>query len=414
MEVRIHRGACQVAGGTVIEVAAEDKRLVLDVGMPMRRTPHRDLLPDVPGLWADGDSSLLGVLVTHSHPDHVGLADLVAPSVPVHMGAAAERIRDAASFFWPGARSFELAEGFVHRKPLELGPFTVTPMEVDHCAYDAHALLIEAGGRSLLYTGDIRAHGRRGETLRELAREAHGVDAVLMEGTSLGPWNAGRSSHSEQDVEEQCVDTFTHTRGAVLAFFATQNLDRLVTLYRAARRSGRTFVMDLYTATVAKAAGDPRIPTADSPGVAVYLPRSQKMRVVETEEFWRTEDVRENRIYPDQLAARADGLVITCRARMLSELDRVDCLEGAGAVWSMWPGYLDNDHGEEFRQDLRRLGIPWVVHHASGHAYPEDLERFAQALGARRVVPVHTSAPEAFAEHFAHVEQRADGEWWSV
>ena len=41
--------------------------------------------------------------------------------------------------------SFELSD----RKALQIGPFIVTPYLVDHSAYDAYALLIEAGGRRL-------------------------------------------------------------------------------------------------------------------------------------------------------------------------------------------------------------------------------------------------------------------------
>ena len=46
------------------------------------------------------------------------------------------------------------------RKPFELRPFTITPFLVDHSAFDAYALLVEAGGRRLFYSGDLRGHGR--------------------------------------------------------------------------------------------------------------------------------------------------------------------------------------------------------------------------------------------------------------
>ena len=43
------------------------------------------------------------------------------------------------------------------------GPFTVTPYLVDHSAYGAYAFLIEADGKRLFYSGDFRAHGRKGK-----------------------------------------------------------------------------------------------------------------------------------------------------------------------------------------------------------------------------------------------------------
>lgn len=46
-----------------------------------------------------------------------------------------------------------------HGKPIDIGVFKITPYLVDHSAYDAYSLLIEAEGKRLLYSGDFRAHG---------------------------------------------------------------------------------------------------------------------------------------------------------------------------------------------------------------------------------------------------------------
>lgn len=51
---------------------------------------------------------------------------------------------------------------FSNGMTLQFGPFRVTPHLVDHSAYDAYALEVEADGRRLFYSGDIRAHGRKG------------------------------------------------------------------------------------------------------------------------------------------------------------------------------------------------------------------------------------------------------------
>ena len=49
---------------------------------------------------------------------------------------------------------------------------------------------------------------------------------------------------------------FSDAEGLVLCFFSPLNVDRLVSLFRAAKRSGRTFVYDLYAASVARATGE--------------------------------------------------------------------------------------------------------------------------------------------------------------
>lgn len=413
MRVRTHRGAREV-GGTVVEVESGGKRVVLEAGLPLdlQGVPHSELLPDVPGLWADGDGSLLALLISHGHLDHHGLADLVASSVPIYIGGAAAAILAAAAFFVPSARRFAVAGHLRHRRPLELGPFTVIPWLVDHSGFDAYALLVEADGRRLLYSGDVRAHGRKPEALPALASGAGRVDALLLEGTRIGRKD-DPDPQTEREVEARCVETFRGASGMALAFYSPQNIDRLVTLYRASKRAGRLFVMDLYAASVAAATGRGSIPQAHWPDVRVYLPRSQRGRVMESGAFERTGRVRTQRIFPEELRARSHEVVMTCRASMLPELESADCLGGAAAVWSMWPGYLDRP-GRRTSAELQRLGIPLVIHHASGHASPETLDDFVRTLGPNRVVPIHTHAPEALAARYENGVVVRDGEWWSV
>jgi ribonuclease J len=290
----------------------------------------------------------------------------------------------------------------------------LTPWLVDHSGFDAYALLVEAGGRRLLYTGDLRAHGRKSRTIEALARGARGVDVVLLEGTRIGRGDAASAAQSERDVEASCADTFRAADGMALVFYSPQNVDRLVTLYRATKRAGRTFVIDLYTASVAAATGRDTIPQAGWENVPVYLPHSQRRRVIHSREFERTDAVKAKRIYPEELRARRGDIVLTCRGSMLGELEEADCLEGAIGIWSMWPGYLKRPSGLRIVADLSRLGVSLTVEHASGHASPADLEQFAHKLGAGRVVPIHTQGADRFESHFANVVRYPDGEWWDV
>lgn len=415
MRACIRRGAREV-GGNMVELEAEGSRLVLDAGLPLEpeRIPQRQLLPDVPGLWADGDGSLLALLISHGHLDHYGLADLVAPSVPIFIGEHAAAILQEAAFFIRGARSFPVAGHLRHRTVVHFGPFAVTPWLVDHSAFDAYALLIEAGGRRLLYSGDVRAHGRKASTLEAIAQGTRGIDTLLLEGTRIREDSTDGASVSELDVESACAEAFRAADGMALAFYSAQNVDRLVTLYRAAKRVGRLFVMDLYAASIAKATGRGTIPQPGWDDVRVYLPRSQRGRVLKTQEFERARAVSAKRIYPEELRERRHEIVMTCRGSMLPELEKAACLEGSVAMWSMWPGYLERASGRRTAATLNRLGIPLRVEHASGHASPAQLERFAAQIAAAQVIPIHTEAASAFDAHFANVVGYDNGEWWEV
>ena len=416
MRARIHRGAQEV-GGSCVEVEAQGARIVLDIGRPLWAERDAEVpLPAVSGLEG-GDPSLLGIAISHGHPDHFGLIDQVSPEVPVYMGEAAARILSEAAFFTgDGGGGGIRPAGFLRdRQPLSLGPFTLTPYLVDHSAYDAYALLVEADDARFLYSGDLRAHGRkRGSFERLISSPPPGVDVLLMEGTTIGRAEGGEEARSEEEVEERLVEKFRATEGMALVCFSPQNIDRYVSVYRAALRADRDLVIDLYTATVAAASGRSKIPQAGWERVKVFIPQAQRVRVKEAEAFDRVNAIRDCRVFPEGLADLGETSVMVFRGSMAPELERVGCLAGASAVWSMWPGYLERESSERLRGFLDRNEIPLSVVHASGHATLADLKRLAGEIDARRVVPIHTLAPEEYDRHFAHVQRKADGEWWEV
>lgn len=412
--MRIHRGAEEV-GGNCVELESGGYRLLLDLGLPLNTEPDEDTpLPDVVGL--DGaDDSLLGVVISHGHPDHYGLLSELPQGVPVFLGQATREILRQAAFFSTSGAAIEASDYLRDGEPLDLGPFRLTPFLVDHSAFDAYALLVEAGERRLFYTGDLRGHGRKRRSFERLLRSPpEGVHAMLLEGTKVGAGSREADGLSEEDVEAEATEIARTTKGMVLALYSPQNIDRLVSLYRAAKRSGRLFVMDLYCAAIAAATGRETIPQADWEGVRVFVPLSQRIKVKEAQAFERVAAVRKNRLYPEELAARAPDLVMTFRGSMAAELERAGCLTDAQAIWSLWPGYLDQPSGARLQQFLDRHSIPVSLVHSSGHATVEDLQRLAEAIAPERIVPIHTTASRDFPDFFMGVEPHRDGEWWAV
>ncbi len=413
MRVRIHRGAHEI-GGNCIELASGTDRIVLDVGRPLSAGWDDDVpLPDVAGL-AGGDPTLRGVVLSHPHLDHYGLTAQLGADVPVYMGAEAERVLQAATFFSPISRAPHLAGHLSDRARLHLGPFTITPYLIDHSAFDAYSLLVEADGRRLFYSGDLRAHGRKGGLFERLVAHPPTVDVLLMEGTNVRADGRASAPSSERSVEHDLIERFTSTEGMVAMFSSAQNIDRLVTAYRAAVQAGRTLVVDLYTATVAAATGRPSIPQPGFPGLAVYVPQRQRVRVKESEEFDRVKNIRDVRVFQEELLREPQRYVFLGASSAAGELVRGGVLAGGTAVWSLWHGYLTQPSGQRLVQLLQRAGVPLYEHHTSGHATLADLQRLASAFAPARLVPIHSEATDRFGDYFGGVEPHADGTWWDV
>jgi ribonuclease J len=168
--------------------------------------------------------------------------------IPVGMGPAARRILAAAAPFLPGnwpvpSQGWDYQSG----QYFEVGPFRITPLHVDHSAYDAYALLIEGNGKHLSIAANI-CYGRKAALFEHLVvYPPTNIDTLLLEGSSLGRLNDDQHFPTEADIETQLVQAFSATEGLALVHTSAQNIDRVVSILRACKRTGRKLIIDLYT-----------------------------------------------------------------------------------------------------------------------------------------------------------------------
>jgi ribonuclease J len=359
VRICIHRGAHQI-GGSCVEVESQGQRLLLDLGLPLEAEENiPELLPAVAGLREPSDT-LLGVLVSHPHQDHYGLLTHVRPDLPVAMGEAGRRILEAAAPWMPkGAVVPNPGPVLRDRVTIKWGSFRITPYLMDHSAYDAYSLLVEADSRRVLYSGDFRAHGRTPWRFdRMLKHPPRNVDCLLMEGSSLGRLALDARFATESELEEDMVQAFRTTDGLALVSASAQNIDRLVTLFRAAKRSGRRFIIDLYTALILEATGHEGLPQSDWDDVALYVPEYQRRQIKREKRFTLLDRHKRNRIFPEQLAADASHSVLLFRKVHQDDLVTANALKGARLFYSLWEGYLKKAAGLELKAWADSHGVP--------------------------------------------------------
>jgi ribonuclease J len=426
MNLTIHRGSKEI-GGSCVEVESQGKRLLIDLGLPLdAEGDPRQFLPKVAGLDGKGQS-LLGILISHPHQDHFGLLAEVALTIKTGMGAAARRILLAAGPFMPN--KYEpppTGWDFESENPLQIGPFTVTPFLVDHSAYDSYALLIEADGKKVFYSGDFRAHGRKGSLFdKMIQRPPHDIDVLLLEGTCIGRIKDGESFPTEQELEAKFIEAFSATKGLSLVQCSAQNIDRIVSICRACKQTGRTLVIDLYASAVLEATGNLKLPQSSWDGVALFMPQSQRIKVKNNKWFDLLSRHSKNRIFimghpqkkqwpKDLIQKNPEKYVLLFRPLHIGDLEQGDCLAGASYIYSQWEGYRKRKDFDEVNVFLKRHGIKEQHIHTSGHASPADLQKFAKALKPGKLVPIHTFEPERYKELFENVEIHKDGEPWKV
>lgn len=410
MRGRIHRG-CHEIGGNCIEVESQGKRIVLDIGLPL--ISERDIsVPDISGLTSH-DDTLLGVFISHPHPDHYGLLEKIAEPIPVYMGEASRRIIEVSAFFTPlPSLGYMDPQSLINQQAIHVGPFTVTPYRIDHSAYDSYCMLVEADGKRLFYSGDIRGHGRSAHLFDDLLlNPPKDIDVLICEGTQIGR-KPEFAYPNEQSVAEGMVEVFKETEGMCLVWCSAQNIDRLVSIWDACQRSKRNLILDLYTAEIIKAARDESLPKPDHEQVFVFLPYSQKAKIMREEAFHISNPYYPHRIYWEQLAEVADRSVMIFRPSMLRDLERAKCLIGASLISSVWSGYLERSQKE--LDKMVDMGIQRKHIHTSGHATVDELRRFVEVIPAQRVIPIHLENRNGFSELSDRVEIKNDHEWWEV
>jgi ribonuclease J len=240
------------------------------------------------------------------------------------------------------------------------------------------------------------------------------VNVLLMEGTTIARTETESGFPTETDIENELVDIFRNTNGMPLVWCSGQNIDRIVTVFRACKRSDRQFIVDMYAAEILKATDNPQIPQAHWKEISVYLPRSQKARIICQKDFDVAKYYRPFRIFEESLAEVARQSVMLFRPNMRWELEETGCLAGACLVYSMWDGYLEKEETKPFLAWLEQKGISMHKCHTSGHASVSDLRRLRKAFASAVVVPIHTEQPALFKGLFDNVEIHGDNECWEA
>jgi ribonuclease J len=193
----------------------------------------------------------------------------------------------------------------------------------------------------------------------------------------------------------------------VLATFSALDVDRFVTVYKAAQRSGRIFVADAYTAFVLYLIHrQAKVPLATKDnGIRVFFNHLFERRNLENlrEQFW------DDRIGLEEVLANPMKYVMVFRPSM-AELDFSGKLPPKCRVlYGYWKGYLSKPDWVELQQQVAQAGGDFIPAHTSGHIYIPDLIAFVKAVDAQVVIPIHTFEPQMFQDHFSNVRLLDDG-----
>jgi len=391
MILTIHRGTQQIGGSCVEFKTADGARIICDLGMPMAQPDGSDwpwgtasrptdeliaegILPDITGLYARDEPTISAVILTHAHLDHWGLAQHVHPDIPVYGTAGSLALLEVSAVFVPDAKPPSTTRELPNGDTITIGPFTVTTIPVDHSAPDSCALLVAANGKRVLYSGDLRAHGRTGHRFKNLlTNPPRDIDALVLEGTTIGQPAGSHGLPSEADVEESLVELLGSTSALVAMIAAGQGLDRAVTAFRAAKRSERQLVLDPYQAYVLHRLSplSKNVPQYSWDGIRVKFVSAHVKALEKAGLMKLVYDMADQaKVSKEQIAESPGDFLLLARSNMPTVLLLEYLPEPAGTqiAWSMWDGYWERD------RYVREFCEKWEIEphfiHSGGHAHP--------------------------------------------
>ena len=403
MKIIVYRGTNQI-GGTIIELSSKNTRIIFDVGevLPTVSKYKRSKpvnRPSVAGLFNEDENNIDGVFLSHGHGDHIGLLPFINASIPIFIGEKTCAVYNMISRF-TGANFFVRPSTFLeHTKPIIIGNFTVIPYLIDHSSYDAYAFIIYCEGKSVVYTGDIREHGSKASLTRLFRRNLPiKIDALIMEGTMLG--RLDDESQTEKDIQFKATLFMKKIEGPILVLQSTVNIDRLVAMYHAAKKSGRLFVIDIFTANILDVIGG-SVSNIIRKSRVIYLnPMTDKMFKIYNEGALMNKFVHQ-KIQIAELNQLTNYCMLI-RASMLGILKNLNTT-GGGFIYSKWSGYADSDNVERVLQYAKKNNMEVVSLHTSGHGDLSSLKKIAANCTPKRVIPIHTEYPERFKDSFDSV-----------
>jgi ribonuclease J len=414
-----------------------------------------------------------GILLTHAHLDHSGHISFLREDIPVYATATtafiAKAIQDSGKadfdqqvcYFTPrveeclkgwkqGAyvasssggrqRRFcvadksglsEEAEKFwekaTRKKKLDSQllddiskcSFNLRCFPVDHSIPGACAWGIETSSGWVIYSGDLRLHGKQGKLTESFMKEAAQLHprALILEGTNV--YKA--ANVSEQEVYENAFKAINGARGLVIADFSARDVNRLLTFLQIARDTKRKLTIlprDAYLLKTMRLL-EPEIPDiAREDAIVIY----QETTASKNPDSWLRniyQDYSSKIVLAKDVRSNQGDFILCFSFWDLNELPSIQPRAGSLYVFSS-----SEPHNEEQAMDFRRLhhwlwrfglrgfGLPvekrngnWEIPeeekglHASGHACGPDLLRVAREIQPEMLIPVHSEKPEFYVDN---------------
>ncbi len=412
LKVKVHRGTHQI-GGSITEIYTDNTHILIDFGSELNTDSENSTDAEMVDMIHHAKCD--AVLFTHNHGDHIGLLqqiprnDVDGKVIKLAMGKVSRKVlinihktltqfpevakehEDYINTLSDLDRSVDLEDGV----PVFFGEskdIKVTPLHVDHSAYDAFMFIVEAEGKTIVHTGDYRTHGRLGKDFfprLENVLAGKTVDALITEGTMMS--RLGEEVLTEEELQKQALDVLKkpENKWAFLICSST-NVESLASFANAAMYLGRAFYVNYYVYE------------------QILLYRETAGEEDKAFKFWKTYKFESMNKYNPKLKMtqpefmKENGFLMLIGASEAYKY-RMDYFKAQDPllIYSMWKGYVDEE-SDAYDEELGALYNGWNPNrreylHTSGHATADTIREMILTVKPQKyIIPIHTENPNRF------------------
>lgn len=464
-------GGINRIGGNKILLEDKGTRIFLDFGMnfeehsmffteymPPRKCNcikdfiHLGLLPNLNGIYRKDyckhmgldckeENAVDGVLISHAHIDHIGYVHFLRNDIPIYVSPETRAVMElfsrigAAGFeeFTDFKPSFQLipkktGEGMKRRdardgteernvkvfefgKKFTVGDLEVMPCRVDHSLPGATGYIIYTSEGPVVYTGDLRFHGRHKEWSDGFVEKAaqERPAAMLSEGTRIGEGEA----KTEDYVKRESAKHISGKKGLAIVNFPIRDTERLLTFYDTAVSNGRKLVLEYRQAMLLdlmREHGVKGLPESGGENIRIFYPKKSWGLIGRTDfpadqvekdyDTWeRTYFALGNVIDANEISGHQKDYVMFMNYFQLNNLIDIKPKEGSVHIRSICEPFSEDMELDQKRIDnwLKLFGLyPEQKIHSSGHACGPAIFEMINKINPRKLYPIHTVKPEAF------------------
>ena len=392
-----------------------------------------NLIPNIGGIYREDllkhqgikpeSPEVQGVFLSHAHADHANYISFLHRDIPVYCGKTCKYILEAVKeqsrreienevldFKKRPAYRKNYRDPPIKRKfntfrtndKIKIDDLEIEPVHTDHSVPGSYGFIIHTSEGPIIYTGDLRMHGRHSHLTKDFIKKAKEERplAMITEGTRV---DSGKTNESEEKVFNKSKKNLEKNKNLSIVDFNFKDVDRFTTFYNIAKSLNRKLVIGFkHACFLERYHRDKKLRSPDSRDENIIILKPKRMTGTYIDEDYTDYYIKKRLNYPniktaEEIRKKPQDYILVLNFWYLNSL--IDLKPDKG----VYIHSLSEPFNEEMEISYERM-VNWIMHfnmnfvqsHCSGHINGHDLMQMIKEINPRKLYPIHTEKPKLF------------------